>query len=266
MIKRKTVFFMLFLLLSFKQFFAQSLSVDSVGVKYKGRKELSKLEWKEKGFNLISDYKDHFNYYIKKVNRLGVKDNIAIIQCVYEYESNHWLVILDDEGMLLDYIETAYDNEEGFLGIKSFFYEEEIVVETYNVYEKPEEKKEGYYISKNRFLLKNDFVFEYLESYGSTCCPRDPARDNVKIGFEEFVKQFEKENSVVLKETYMVVNGKEGEKTYHVSFKGWEKKVKDKFIKQRVSSSRFLNWDTMKKRTYNDLVKRNRKGMIYKIN
>ncbi len=266
MIDRRVVFFVLIFLIALKISYAQGFSMDSIGKKYANRKVLNKSDWLRKGFSLLERYKekDGFSYYISEINKFNTS-NVFLVQSIYLEESSHWLVLLDSKGKLLDFLNTAYDNSEGFLGVKAHFFEEEVVVETYNIYEKPEETTENYIISENRFLLKKDLIFEYSERYGSSCCPKDPAR-NQKIGLKEFISKFEKENAISLKETYMVIQGKEGEKTYYLSFKGWSKKMKDKFIKERRSNSLFLNWSTMKKITYNYLLKNNRKDFIRKMN
>ncbi len=263
---RRIVFFAFTFLIGLKICFAQGFSMDSIGKKYVNKKKISKSTWLQKGFNLLGNYseEDGFSYYLSKISKFN-HQNVFLVQSIYDSENTHWLVILDSKGRLLDFLNTAYDNAEGFTGTESHFFEEEVVVETYDIYEKPEEKTEVYVISEDRFLLKNDLMFEYSESYGSVCCPKDPAW-NQKVGLKEFISKFEKENVISLKETYMVIQGKEGEKTYYLSFKGWPKKMKDKFIKERRSNSLFLNWSTMKKITYNYLLKNNRKDFIRKMN
>ena len=266
MIDRRVVFFVLIFLIALKISYAQGFSMDSIGKKYVNKKKISKSAWLQKGFNLLGNYseEDGFSYYLSKINKFN-HQNVFLVQSIYDSENTHWLVILDSKGRLLDFLNTAYDNAEGFTGTESHFFEEEVVVETYNIYEKPEETTENYIISENRFLLKKDLIFEYSERYGSSCCPKDPAR-NQKIGLKEFISKFEKENSVILKETYYVIQGKEGEKTYYLSFKGWSQKMKDKFINERLKSSLFLNWSRMKEVTYNNLLKNYRKSLIFKVN
>ncbi len=243
---------------------AQHLVMDSIGASYSNKQPLYKSEWIKKGFNTIGKFNDHPKYYIQKMNVFKGEESLVLIQSLYDHENSHWLVIVDNEGNLLDYIETAYDNDEGFLQIQSSFYEEDVVVDIYNGYESPDEITKAYLISANRFLLKKDIVFEYSESYGSTCCPKDPAWDT-KESLEAYIKRFEKDHSVVLKESYKVIQGKEGEKTYYLSFKGWNKKVKERFIRERIQHNMFLNWSTMKTDTYNDMIKKNRRNLIFEL-
>lgn len=243
---------------------AQEYFTDAVSVVFENKRVIKKKEWNGK-YKMLEAYNKNFKYYIVESNNLSEFQTCFVIR-EYDSESIHWLLLLDEKQKVIDFLITAYDNAEGFLEIKSDCYTDKITVNTYNSYEKPEEQMESYVPSSKGFLLKNDLVFEYSESYGSSCCPRDSFRDSIKVGLEEFISKFEQENSISLKETYMVIQGKEGEKTYYLSFKGWSNAMREKFIKERTYETTFLRSNTNTKVTYNDIIKNNRKELIFKLN
>ncbi len=243
---------------------AQEYFTDTVGAVFENKRAIKKKEWNS-NYEMLEQYNKNFKYYTVESNKLSNFQTCFVIR-EYDSESIHWLLLLDEKQKVIDFLMTAYDNAEGFLEIKSDCYTDKITVNTYNSYEKPEEQMESYVPSSKGFLLKNDLIFEYSESYGSSCCPRDPFRDSVKVGLKEFVTKFEQENSISLKETYMVIQGKEGEKTYYLSFKGWSKAMREKFIKKRTYEAAFLRSNTSTKVTYNDIIKNNRKELIFKLN
>lgn len=59
----------------------------------------------------------------------------------------------------------------------------------------------------------------YADSYGSVCCPRDPKWDR-KQDDTSFIKEYERNNKVKIKDTYRQNNGKEGEHAIYYTLSG----------------------------------------------
>ncbi|HFK5510985.1 TPA: hypothetical protein ACGZ9U_001903 [Elizabethkingia anophelis] len=59
----------------------------------------------------------------------------------------------------------------------------------------------------------------YADSYGSVCCPRDPKWDR-KQNDTSFIKEYERNNKVKIKDTYKQNNGKEGEHAIYYTLLG----------------------------------------------
>ncbi|WP_300675299.1 hypothetical protein [Soonwooa sp.] len=88
-------------------------------------------------------------------------------------------------------------------------------------------------------LTSNERKIFYSESYGSTCCPKDPQWDNSPTR-EEFVADFEKLNQTKISETYREKRGKEGETVFYYTLKNLPNALKIKFIQER-EYSRLIN-------------------------
>jgi len=108
-----------------------------------------------------------------------------------------------------------------------------------------------------------DLVFEYSFSYGSICCPKDLKWDSE--GIEDTIKKFENDNNILMKGTYNIITGKEGESTYYFSFFGWSDDMKNKFLAKRGDLSKISHY-TNKKKTLDSLKKSYSENLIKKIN
>lgn len=72
----------------------------------------------------------------------------------------------------------------------------------------------------------------YVESYGSVCCPKDPKW--TKEFFPDYVKRFNTEHKVTIKEVYNQAQGREGEQVFAVTLKELSPALKKKFIEDRI--------------------------------
>lgn len=72
----------------------------------------------------------------------------------------------------------------------------------------------------------------YVENYGSVCCPKDPKW--TKEFFPDYVKRFNAENKVNIKEVYNQAQGREGEQVFAATLKELSPALKKKFIEDRM--------------------------------
>jgi len=92
---------------------------------------------------------------------------------------------------------------------------------------------------KHKELNSKEKAVYYTESYGSSCCPRDPQWDN-KPTSKEFITLFERKKNVKIKKTYSRIEGKEGECTLFYCLKGLSNLEKLEFILER-NYGHFIN-------------------------
>ena len=126
---------------------------DSIGVKLKNNKTiLNKAEWNNLGYEKIEKFNQDFNYSI--IGKIKYKNGeITLIERDYIEESIHW-VILTNMDNTINFIQSAYENSEGFSTIKSEIFFDKIIIKEWNIYSENEYKEEIYYLTKKRFVKK----------------------------------------------------------------------------------------------------------------
>jgi hypothetical protein len=81
-------------------------------------------------------------------------------------------------------------------------------------------------------LKTNDnIIFYHTESFGSSCCPRDPSWE-IKGKLDEFITSFEKVNNVKLGDIYEEIRGKEGEHILYFTLSNLSTKQKLSFLEE----------------------------------
>ncbi|CAM3668684.1 hypothetical protein ELOC111193_15850 [Elizabethkingia occulta] len=82
----------------------------------------------------------------------------------------------------------------------------------------------------------------YTDSYGSVCCPRDPKWDS-KQDDASFIKEYEQNKKVKIRDTYSQNNGKEGEHAVYYTLSGLTSLQRLGFILEK-ESQRIKNRET----------------------
>ena len=82
--------------------------------------QLDKSSWVKYGFDVLQEYYEHESSDYKIFGQFVSKENkLLLIERKYSEENNHWLCILDKNNQIIDWLEIAYDNSEGFAAIKA---------------------------------------------------------------------------------------------------------------------------------------------------
>ncbi|WP_454060282.1 hypothetical protein [Elizabethkingia ursingii] len=114
-----------------------------------------------------------------------------------------------------------------------------------------EVKTDSIHISGNRHpqtiyaepeVLKDMLQVYYTDSYGSVCCPRDPKWDS-KQDDASFIKEYEQNKKVKIKDTYSQNNGKEGEHATYYTLSGLTSLQRLNFILEK-DYQRIVNKET----------------------
>ena len=114
---------------------------------------LSEKDWATNKFDSLEAYQSDFQYAI-----IGQKPSgdmtLLLVARSYEEENVHWLCLMNSQYQLADWIQTAYDNAEGFLLKQSNIEEERIVVTEWNDFAEVQEKKVMFKLTKEGFKKK----------------------------------------------------------------------------------------------------------------
>lgn len=113
---------------------------------------LNKKEWQEFGFDALYEFAEE-SYVSQNIYRVKAIENgfVFFIERHHDNEAFHWLCLVDHNFKLKNHINIAYDNAEGFTGTETHFKDEKIIVDYYNIYEKPENKSTTYKIKNLTF-------------------------------------------------------------------------------------------------------------------
>lgn len=125
---------------------------DSIGFSKKNNKiKIDKYNWDNFGFNKIETYNSDFEYSF-----LGqAKFNyfmILIIERQYTEKNIHWTCIVNKDYEIIDYIQSAYNNAEGFLKIESEIDHDKIIVKQWNEFSEIKSKEFRYSITNKGFI------------------------------------------------------------------------------------------------------------------
>lgn len=124
---------------------------DSIGKDYKTYKiKIDKSKWEGAGFDKLEAYNSAFNYYTIGLVKTG-KIKLLLIERQYTEESVHWICMINEEGAILDWLQTAYDNSEGFLNIHSQIDKDTITVKTWNDFAEIKSSNQKYSITTAGF-------------------------------------------------------------------------------------------------------------------
>lgn len=86
-------------------------------------------------------------------------------------------------------------------------------------------------LSVKELKAKEDIVFYHTESFGSTCCPKDPKWE-MKDKLDGFITYFEQKNSTKLGDVYKKITGKEGEHILYFTLSNLNTKQKLNFLQE----------------------------------
>jgi len=115
---------------------------------------LNQEQWHSYGFEELETFNSDFEYAIRgKLSMIG--ERLVLISRTYSEESIHWLCIVDDSFKVRSSLQSAYDNSEGFLAIKSVINENEIQISEWNMYNEPNEKLTVYKFENTEFKEQN---------------------------------------------------------------------------------------------------------------
>ncbi len=107
------------------------------------------------GFNEIEKYNKDFRYEILMIEQYQNLYYILILRRFYPSEIIHWFLTLSKECKLIDFLEIAYQNAEGFYSVKSrIINHSEIKVRTWNDY-KAKEVINSFFISKDGTFINH---------------------------------------------------------------------------------------------------------------
>ena len=81
----------------------------------------------------------------------------------------------------------------------------------------------------------DNIIFYHSESFGSSCCPRDPRRNMIKT-LNAYISSFEEKNDIKIGNVYKRITGKEGEHTLYFTLSNLNKQQKISFLKGRFKS------------------------------
>lgn len=114
---------------------------------------INQKNWEAHDLQKLEDFNPDFKYFLKGYVIIG-KQKVFIICRDYAEESINWMVLLNDDFLLADFIVTAYDNSEGAMSKKSDVLSNgNIVVHVSDIYA-DEVKKEMYEIQGGKFKLR----------------------------------------------------------------------------------------------------------------
>lgn len=123
--------------------------VDSIGFKSNFDKiGINRANWEKFGFDTIEKPKDsEFNYSI--IGQIKFRDfKIVILEREFVDENIHWICLINNN-KIIDFIQSAYDNSEGFLSVKSEIYKDKIKVKEWNYFDKKKFNEKIYSITEN---------------------------------------------------------------------------------------------------------------------
>ena len=94
---------------------------------------LSEAEWNSLQFDKLEAYQPNFRYTL--LGRIPFqKGTLLLVERSYTEENIHWLCWMDSRYQLSHWIQTAYDNAEGFLLKRAQISERQVVVTEWNDY------------------------------------------------------------------------------------------------------------------------------------
>ena len=126
-------------------------SIDSITIMEKSDiHRLTQDEWTKLNFDKIEDFKPEFEY---SIIGQGSINNLILLHVERRFieENYHWLCMMDQDYKLIDWIETAYDNSEGFLVKMTQIEREHLVITEWNDFENVKQKKIEYQITEHGF-------------------------------------------------------------------------------------------------------------------
>ena len=131
--------------------------IDDTSLSYNNNFQLDKSSWMKYGFDVLQAYYESSDYKVS--GQLYTKENrLLLIERKYSEENSYWVCMIDKENKVIDWLETAYDNSEGFTSIQSVIYKDSVVVTEHNIYTKPEIIKKTYLITKYGFKPKAKYL------------------------------------------------------------------------------------------------------------
>ncbi len=119
--------------------------------------KLDKSSWLKHGFDILQEFYGDSEYTISRKYILG-ENKLLLIERDYESENNQWLCIVDSNNKIIDWLEVAYDNAEGFTATESTIYKDRVVVNEYNMYTNPELQTITYLITNDGFKTKKTYI------------------------------------------------------------------------------------------------------------
>lgn len=182
-----------------------------------------------------------------------------LIDVVINFDLKKSSVIFNDSGLSKDFITNRlFEHKSIIVIIPDWKFYEEITEEatrmggciepaTTNIfyqrkYIENESKTDSIRISGNQPKLvfnksiknvkfNDNIVFYHTESFGSTCCPKDP-KWKIKQRLDEFITSFERENNIKLGDMYKKITGKEGEHILYFTLSNLNTKQKLLFLQE----------------------------------
>lgn len=161
--------------------------IDSIGLIVEKRK-LNLNDWKKYRLDKIEKYNTSFNYFISDINFKNRK--AVLVTRTYIEENIHWLVLMDNNKMQ-SYIQTAYDNSEGFLSIQSKITSENILIKEWNDFLEQSYTEKQYTIKNNKFeIVKSNPPKKLILN--------DETKKSLKTTILKVIEAFKDKNAIAL--------------------------------------------------------------------
>lgn len=122
---------------------------DSIGIDFKTNKlNIDETSWKKLGLDKLEIYNSNFSFAF---TGLVIINDIKLffIERAYNEENIHWILVVNNENQIIDFLMTAYENSEGFLSIRSEIESDKIIIKEFNEYAEINPNETIYLIGKD---------------------------------------------------------------------------------------------------------------------